>query len=79
MVKDSDGNQLPRGGSGWKEGSKKMFNRLYQSVTSDRQTNGDLFEEFASQYFDMRLQEEANKGLAWKKQWAQKIVVMNDL
>ena len=56
-----------------------MFNRLYQSVTSNRQTNGDLFEEFASQYFDMRLQEEASKGPARKKQRAQKIVVMNDL
>ena len=56
-----------------------MFNRLYQSVISDRQTNGDLFEEFASQYFDMRLQEEASKGPARKKQRVQKIVVMNDL
>ena len=64
--------------AGGKRGQKK-FNRLYQSVTSNRQTNGDLFEEFASQYFDMRLQEEVNKGPAWKKQRAQKIVVMNDL
>ena len=56
-----------------------MFNRLYKAVLDDRNTNGAVFNEFASQYYTLCLQKEANKAPAKKKQRTQKVVVFDDL